>query len=71
MSNDIKLLRDIKDIRDELHIMHVIFNDQKKVLQNLCKLFPTQKLIDIVDGNIKAVRDMEDHAEETCDAVRV
>ena len=71
MSNDIKLLIDIKDIRDELHTMQVIFNDQKEVLQNLWNLLPIEKLTDIVDGNIKAVKDMEDHAEETCDAVRV
>ncbi|KAM7213702.1 hypothetical protein V8F06_010901, partial [Rhypophila decipiens] len=37
ISEDITLLEQIKDIRDELNIFLVIFSDQEKVLGDLCK----------------------------------
>lgn len=58
--------------------MQLIFYDQRQALESLQGLSPPldgndgkhpQKPIDIVDRNIKAVKVMEDHAEETCNAV--
>ncbi|KAK5656003.1 hypothetical protein OQA88_5141 [Cercophora sp. LCS_1] len=73
---EMALLRDIKDIRDELHIMMVLFQDQLKVISTLREAPEFSDGLQIGKANLAYVQglygqaqSMEKHAEKTSDAL--
>jgi Mg2+ and Co2+ transporter CorA len=71
---DVQLLEKIKDIRDELHTLSVIFLDQRKVIDDFERLFPAGERPErprlILEKYIADIERMDKHAKETYQAVR-
>ncbi|KIW75774.1 hypothetical protein Z517_10517 [Fonsecaea pedrosoi CBS 271.37] len=82
---EVELLKEVKDIRDELHTLLIIFQDQQKVLQDLKRLAKVNTddretqadsgtprfaiPCQIVDWNIADIKRMDDQAARTLDAL--
>lgn len=58
LAGDILLLEQIKDIKDELHIMKILIQDQTSVIDQFCELVST------VDYAKKAKRTVRDYRVE-------
>lgn len=76
-SSDIKmesdLLREIKDIRDELQIMTLIFKDQQQAIDDMIKETGTspriRDLLESITGYLRKVDTMQAQADATYDSV--
>lgn len=75
------LLREIKDIRDELNIITQIFIDQQKALEAMHKLVaskvnfkgktPSSEIIRRIKRHMSDIKEIDDHASRTYEAVRI
>ena len=69
---DVKLLEKIKDIRDELHTLMVLFRDQEKVIRDFEKILrlDNSRPKRILEQYMADVKKMDEHAKDTYNAVR-
>lgn len=75
------LLREIKDIRDELNIITRVFIDQLKALEAMHKLVgskvnfqaktPSSEIIRRIKRHMSDIKEIDDHASRTYEAVRI
>lgn len=73
------LLREIKDIRDELNIITKVFTDQQKALEMMNKLVkgkvnstgkePSADIIKRIKRHMADIKEIDDHASRTYEAV--
>lgn len=73
------LLREIKDIRDELNIITKVFTDQQKALEIMNKLVknkvkmngkePSADIIKRIKRHVNDVKEIDDHASRAYEAV--
>lgn len=74
ISQEIKLLREVKDIRDELNILRNLFGQQKRVVESYYQLArPEKDLANFLDGiqsHIDVVEVMDEDAKRPYKSVR-
>jgi hypothetical protein len=84
ISREIELLKEIKDIRDELNILRNLFDQQKRVLESFCPAIETgqkniglpvpkerSSLMDAIQRHIDLVASMDEDAKRPYEAVRI
>ena len=81
IGDEAALLREIKDIRDELNIITKIFIDQQKALEAMHKLVsskvsfkgktPSSEIIRRIKRHMNDIKEIDDHASRTYEAVRI
>ncbi|KAF4450211.1 Beta-lactamase-like protein 2 [Fusarium austroafricanum] len=68
ISEEIKLLREIKDIRDELHTIGLIFEHQLEILKSIGEFHQSRGIPEIPIGStgryLKEVQDIDKHTED-------
>lgn len=80
IGDEAALLREIKDIRDELNIITKVFMDQQKALEVMHKLVsskvnfkgktPSSEIIRRIKRHMSDIKEIDDHASRTYEAVR-
>ena len=81
ITNELELLKEIKDIRDELNIISTVFIEQQRVLKELIRFMPRAvsheeelaraALHQIVDNNLRDARKRDQHAKQVYDTVSI
>ena len=81
IGDEAALLREIKDIRDELNIITKVFIDQQKALEAMHKLVsskvsfkgktPSSEIIRRIKRHMNDIKEIDDHASRTYEAVRI
>lgn len=79
ISDEAALLREIKDIRDELNIITKVFIDQQKALEAMHKLVspkvnfkgktPSSEIIRRIKRHMSDIKEIDDHASRTYEAL--
>ncbi len=83
ISREIELLKEIKDIRDELNILRNLFDQQKRVLESFCPAIETgqgkiglpvskerSSLMDAIQRHVDLVASLDESAKRPYKAVR-
>ena len=83
ISKEIELLKEIKDVRDELNILRNLFDQQKRVLESFCPAIemcqkdaglpiprPTSSLMEAIQRHIDLVASMDEEAKRLYKAVK-
>lgn len=77
IGEDVKMLRDVKDIRDELNIIKKVFSEQLKVLEDFRNTIKIEfrgdinNAIQAIEGYLQEVNGMDDDASKTYQSVRI
>jgi hypothetical protein len=68
ISEEIRLLREVKDIRDELNILRNLFGQQKRVVESYCLLtrpkLERSHFLDGIQSHVDAVEVMDEDAKK-------